>query len=660
MRQDLLNLTPDDLATLTNRGVVKRAQRELEEAKTTADIHEAEDGTVVVQWSDGITCTLPHDTALTEAACSCPASGVCRHLIQAVLAYQIWANEQDEDADPELPQPWNPGDISDETLAAHYTKAALTRLRKQFKDSHVFELVRSVKPFARIHTLSCTVRFLVPGDPRYTACDCAETKPCSHVPLAIWAFRQLEDEAGLVETGHDQFETPTALLDELEIALADLLEVGFVGASELVIKRLRQLARRCRDAGLLWHAELLDEIGQEYEYYTEQNARFSAAHTAALMGELLIRTRATRNPTGAVPGIFVRGSANDVTTPISSTRLTGLGCGVELLKGVTRLAVYFQDNDSGRVAAIQRDFNAVSGAEPSSYWSHGKSRILGESSLGALGAQELLLKGGKLNPDSVFILGRVQTSIAPQKFAWENLRAPLLAENFAEIRARHAAQPPATLRPRRVGEDLQVCPIASVAQAIFDPYNQAVVALLLDNAGELMYLVHPFTSRGAEGVDTLLWHLQNRQIKFVCGRIRPGGIIAPLSLIFEDDGKRYMVQPWIDRRADDITQVSASISGDHEHSSRDPLIYYPAHVLSQAGELLLNGLGRANHRSAESWRLLEHEGHTLGFVSLIEPITALADCLAEKQHRLDWDWREAAALTLNVLTLSRFAQEELV
>ena len=52
-RADLLALTLDDLNVLSNRGLVKRAQRELESEEFTCQSAESDDGTVtlpVVRW----------------------------------------------------------------------------------------------------------------------------------------------------------------------------------------------------------------------------------------------------------------------------------------------------------------------------------------------------------------------------------------------------------------------------------------------------------------------------------------------------------------------------------------------------------------------------------------------------------------------------------
>lgn len=186
-RADLLALSPDDLAALTNRGTVKRAQRELEAAEVSVVLTEADDGTVTAKSSDGVVCRLPGGAVVAAGRCSCPATELCRHIVRTVLAYQAWAKAETGSA----PSAWDPGTITDEALAGLFKPAVLTQARAQFQGGLLVELIRSAKPTARFHDLACTLRFQVPGDARYVHCDCASSPPCVHVPLAVWAFRRL-------------------------------------------------------------------------------------------------------------------------------------------------------------------------------------------------------------------------------------------------------------------------------------------------------------------------------------------------------------------------------------------------------------------------------------------------------------------------------------
>ncbi len=665
MRIDLLALTPDDLASLSNRGTVKRAQRELQENTVTPDLQEAEDSTVNVDWGEGIQCTLPPNTPLAECRCTCPAVGVCRHLVQTVLYYQTWEAEHSEERAIQ-PQAWNPGDIPDEALAKHYRKAELTRLRKLFDEPQVIELVRGVKPLARFHTLPIVVRFLTPGDFHYTVCNCAQPAPCSHIPLAIWAFRLLPEDAesGIVETGHAALTIPGDVLDEIQTVLGDLLELGISGASTASLKRLRGLVHRCQEVGLIWPAEILNEIIEESERYIHQDARFSAAHVAELIGELVLRCRAIRNPSGAVPQLFVRGNAQDNATSVGTARLTGLGCGVVTRRGVTRLSAYLVDSNSSAIVAIQRDTadpKAGSAKTPQPYHELAGGAVMKDNTLANIGARQIFVKGGKRTAEGVFVPGHAAASVMPSAFQWETLRPPLLADSFAESRARRAAQPPSALRPRRVGEDLTVFPIQSAVGVGFDMYQQALAVSVLDYSGETATLSHPYTSRGAEGFGVLSWWLQHHAdgLRFVSGQARRSGdnlLISPIALIFERDGQRHMVQPWVDRLGD--LKATTGWQSAEQAGDADPLIGYPEQVATMLGELCLIGLHRVDARIGQQWELLAQHGYALGFVRLVEPIATLADRLVQRPHQLDWDWRGVIPLILQVAALIRFAQEE--
>ena len=130
VRQDLLALTTDDLIILSNRGLVKRALKELDEGITcevTVDVH----GNVFVRWSDAVECILPAKEELSDRHCSCSATTICRHLIRSILVYQRTVDGRDlgdegntgelGELQSKIPtprmQPWNPGDISDLELA---------------------------------------------------------------------------------------------------------------------------------------------------------------------------------------------------------------------------------------------------------------------------------------------------------------------------------------------------------------------------------------------------------------------------------------------------------------------------------------------------------------------------------------------------------------
>ena len=114
MRTDLLALTPDDLAALTNRGTVKRAQRELDETEVTGTVAEDAAGAVTATWSDGPACTIAAGSALRDGRCTCASATLCRHLVRTVLAYQK-SHADAAEVPPATPGPHNYGIIHTKT-----------------------------------------------------------------------------------------------------------------------------------------------------------------------------------------------------------------------------------------------------------------------------------------------------------------------------------------------------------------------------------------------------------------------------------------------------------------------------------------------------------------------------------------------------------------
>jgi hypothetical protein len=663
-RADLLALSLDDLTALTNRGTVKRAQRELEAKECTGALDESDAGDVTVKWSDDVECRLPAGVVVRDGRCSCAAVGLCRHLIRTVLFYQQQQASPGQTA-PQTLQPWDPGAIGDDDLARSFKPRDLAKLRQQFEEGLLVELVRGVKPSARFHLQSCLVRFLVPGDPRYTHCDCAEAAPCSHVPLAVWAFRKLDVDkaAGVLATAEKAMPAPVELLDEIEAAARELPEFGVSGMAAAFTSRLARLEEKCRDAELAWPAEVLAEVLQQRERYAAHDARFAPERVPELLGELLIRCDAIRHDTGMLPQLLIRGSRADRVQALDKARFVGLGCGVRVGKRSVELTAYLQDSDTGSVAALSKDFaeKPDDPQPPKSFAELAQRSAARDLSFATTGAGQLLISGAKRDAGHRLRPGNsAKLTVQPQAFAWENLRPPVLVEEFAELDARLSALPPSSLRPRRVAEDFHVCKVARVEAADFDSATQTVQALVGDERGQHAFVLHPYTSRGQAGAEALLARLRQQPegLRFVSGSVQRGPrglVISPACAVFQDGDKRVAVQPWID--ATGATSNVVAAPAEAARWAGDPLADYLHQLQAALGDLLLIGLQRADGRSAKHWRELQQTGEAVGFARLARGAARLADELEAKGRTLQWDWRPASESVLRLAALARLAQD---
>lgn len=683
-RADLLALTPDDLATLSNRGTVKRAQKELEAGELTWELTEP-DGDLLFIWSDGTTCRFPADKAVRDARCSSGSLGISRHVIRSVLAYQrVHAQTPLASAEPVsaltpmsppeiVPAPtttrgatWDPGALSDEALAAAFRKPALAQARKRFDQGVLVELTRGAKPTARFLDEGCTIRFLVPHDLRYVTGDCAEAQLPQWTALAVWSFRALPAErlAGLLSLQESELPVPQTSLDTLAALLRELGRDGLAGVPATWSQRLTRLETALRADGLVWPAELVADLLHQQAMYAQHDARFEPHEVRQLVGELLIRSRAIGRATRSVPQPLIRGTRSDRAAEIAGGRLIGVGLGVRPGPRHTTIGAYLQDVDSGNVVAVERTFadpDPAAGETPRSFADLAGTVLVRGVSLAGLAASQLLLKSGKRTPSGQLILPRTASSLTthPQNYQWEQLKPPFAAESFAQLEARLESLPPSALRPRRRTENVYAIAIAGVDAVEFDVAHQQLVARITDADGRTARLVHPFHARSRAAFDDWKTALDERgsQARFVCGHVRSRGKqlqIHPLCLVLADGEQRTAVYPWLPQSQASASTRTAPSFAEAASPEPAPLSNFLDRLDGQLADSLLTGLATARE---STWKELRDSARALGFVRLTQPLAAVAETLVQRSNTLHWNAEPAVENILELCLLARLASE---
>jgi len=592
-RTDLLALTADDLAALANRGLVKRAQKEVESGELTVAWEEGDDGTLSASWSDGVTCTLPGGLTVKEARCTCAAMELCRHVLRTVLAWQRdLAGSREEE-----PVVWDPGSMSDDELQSQVAKPVLAKAAAMWPQGVLAELLRSHKSSARFHFPGHTVRYPVPADLRYAQCSCADPSPCVHAVLGVRAFRLLPADAtaGLVHEGPvDAPVDPTPLQAAAE-CLREMLEEGFSSLGVAWRDRVRRIAADC--VAMPWPAGILDELAEEFDRYAARDAAFSPASSCALAGELLLRIDAILSGRAPVPQAFLRGMESDRDSDLGAARFIGLGASVRESRHGSTLHVFLQDSGSGHVVTLNRAF-AEDPENRKPFHQLAKTTAVKDASLALLAAGQLVTQGGRRTAAGRLVIGRARAVVNPQDFSWEQLKAPVLVEDCGELAARLRLLPPASFRPRQAMADFHVCPVEAVEEAAFDPVSNSITAVLADRDGRHLHLVHPWTERGKAGAEALLAALTSgRRPCFVSGpvsNVASRMVIRPTAWVMAGEGSvRQGVFPWID--AGVSSEARGIVPGKKLGRSR----YQAVRVLME--DLLLNGLRRTQARGWPGW-----------------------------------------------------------
>lgn len=687
-RTDLLALTADDLAAITNRGTVKRAEKELAAREVTCELS-AESDALVFRWSDGTVCCFPDDKTIHEATCSSGSPGISRHVIRSVLEYQRVISRKNL-ADHPAPESsdavnsasasmteksgdlatWDPGSFKDEDLVAQFRKAAVAKASKRFDQGVLVELTRGSKPVARFLDEGWTVRFLVPNDLRYVQADCADELLATWVPMAVWAFRHLPASqlAGLVSIQRDAPAVPADCLQESDRLLGELLSEGLHQVTSSWATRLARLEKSMRKVDLVWPAELAAELLHQYELYGSHDARFDPGRVILVVGEWIARCRAIRRNIDSVPQPLIRGSKSDRATDITGGRFVGVGLGVQVGKRCVTLSGYLQDADSGSVVAVERTFtdpDPQAGVTPRKFSDLAESVIARGISLANLASSQLLVRSGKRTPSGVLVLPRTAGRLAanPQTFQWEQLKPPFAMESFAQLAARLETLPPSYLRPRRRTENLHVVSIVKIEEVTFDAAEQRLIATIRDARDEVAQMVHPYYERGAEAFGHFLECLQRdgERARFICGHVRGSGTslrLSPVSVVLDFDDHRVGVQPWLSHQ---MSNSEAAVAASLSESNATRMEAHPALIdrffqqWEQAlTDLMLTGVAAGN---SAVWEELSVNARQVGFARLADAIETLAQRIDARSRTVRWESTAATEQAVELCLLWRLAMD---
>ncbi|MFG1809568.1 hypothetical protein [Streptomyces sp. NPDC049040] len=489
-RADLRALTPATLAALSNRGLVKRAEKDLAAGAGPA-VSTAGDGAVQGIFPDGTRTVLPPAAGLDAATCTCGAAGVCRHRIALVLAYQ----ETGEDTGQGAEQPsmdWSPAEFDDAALAAALGRPALTAARRTRERGFSARVHRPVPedPVPRVELPACTVSFPVPHELGYALTDAADALRGEVVSLAVWAFRAADAEqaehvtvgGGAADAGEDGPEGGIggeAALDTAVALAGELLLDGVKQAGPVFAASLLRCREALAAAARHWPAGAVAELQEQVAAYAARGTRYDPERFALLLAELHSRQRAAgRDPVG------VLGTDEPPSTPLRRVRLVALGCRISGSDRDRTAETYFAHPDAGIALVLRKRWDLMPGQEPTG-GDLGGRRLLG-SPLRALAAANVVSEHTARSADRTITISRgriAATGITPVGTAWTELPAELLVRDAAAHLRALGERPPRLIRPRVEAENARVVAVSEVESFGYDPAAQLLEAVLRDAAG---------------------------------------------------------------------------------------------------------------------------------------------------------------------------------
>lgn len=536
MRADLLALTPEAIAALANVGLVKRAQKELEQGKGPR-LEEASDGTVIGHFDDGVVARLPPGVTLRECLCTCVASGVCRHRVAVALAYRAFAS------DAALPTTASPADIDDATLERFLPKRTLDDARAIARRGMVIEVIQAAgsdPPTARL--AACTVRFFGAANPEHARCDCATGQGCVHVALAVWAFRasdptrptQMIDLRPTRTPRHDAADAEAMTLVE------DVLAGGVVNAREALAQRFVLAREPLVAARQQWLVDALDDLELALQRYRARSARYRASDVLTLAAELVARGRAARSPSAELPPSVVLGEGEAAETKLDRLRLLALGCRFDADGDTRSVEISFADPDTGTVLVLDKTWSFDPGEATPDAPTLAR-RTLGPGPIHLLAKGQLVTRVAKRRANRVLALGQGAhgaTSLTPQTGDFDLLPRPLRVDRLADLEPVFASRAPRLVRARVRAEDVHVFRVGAVDGVFYDAGAQVLIAHVRDPDGRAFMVRRDHRRVAPRALDELGRALLGTygSVRWIAGatRIEGGTFVVDPTLVSAD------------------------------------------------------------------------------------------------------------------------------
>lgn len=551
MRADLMALDQDALAALTNRGLVKRAARLSEDSATLCRADDA--GTVTCDFGDGARAVID-DSGLEGARCSCAATGLCRHILAAVLSYR----SSGPPAAPEDPQAegWTPSCVDDEELVRRYGTAVLEAARARIASGLVAVVLRPDPSCpavganaAAVELPSTTVRFLVPGDPGAAHTDVDATARAEHIAVAVLVWRLADRQnpsSRRVELSLGGAPAATARTADLT-GIADLvLSDGVRQSATTLAPSLAAARARLDRAGLRWAVAVADDLSDQLSAYATGHSGYSRRRTAELLAEAHARARAA----GTLGAAAVLGSGVAASTPMRRVRLVGLGARVSRSdddgsrsEGPVAVTtdIFLGDVDSAVVVALRTRIHQPSEDAPHSTAGNRAGGVrIGDLARGSLVTESASRSAARMLSLANSRVAKTTVTTPPQ--IWARALPPgLVVSDYSAALDQLAARSFRLVRPRVAAESVRAVEVAQVGPIGYRPGGQLLTAEITDAGGHHARVVARYRPAAPAGLDALAAALASgpQMISGVLGRrsgrllidplavATPGGIVVP-------------------------------------------------------------------------------------------------------------------------------------
>lgn len=355
------------LIALSNKGTLKRAQKELEGAAIELAVT---NDTVEAKFADETILTLTGD--IKKYKCSCPARDVCKHLIMTVLAVQKQCADNPENANAEEPVP-DFEMLLAETVLTIEKKAGRQITRKAFFQAEIDGTAEIEETSILSITLISSgykVHFLPGNGMEDSKCTCKTSGICTHKVEALLHYIRFKT-GKLPEGMVEKISQPVSDIPDTESLVfmqdfvAEFLKTGLARKPANLKQQFEHLSVIAHSRRFAYLENIAKRIAAQLELTDARSAR---ANTHSLLNNLCEFINVCNILLSGKVSKELLGSFRDEYNLIPPLTLHGLGAeGWYSDTGYTGITSYFYCDERQEIiryssvlpVEFKSDFNAI-------------------------------------------------------------------------------------------------------------------------------------------------------------------------------------------------------------------------------------------------------------------------------------------------------------
>ena len=334
-------LSEELLISLSNKGTVNRAKKDLEKLRDSIALKVSPSGEVTAALGEDALVTLADTPGACK--CTCPSTGTCRHIVTAILygteylaARQGQAEAKGRESEPasvtakdliQLNQ------LTEEQVRKLVGKKDYGTLVPAIRRKNEAEFSYEQMLKVTIPSQGVTVYFPRENSLAGAVCSCKSREMCRHKAYAILSYLMTQRgmKLGLEEDVPDLSGEQRELLDQVQAQLAGFMDKGMASLASDSVKQLERLYIRAYGMKLYALAEELKLLASYFHEYFSKNVRFSNVRTLHLICKCCNRADALRHAGEEERG-FLAGRLKEESLRLNSLTLYGLGAAARLTK----------------------------------------------------------------------------------------------------------------------------------------------------------------------------------------------------------------------------------------------------------------------------------------------------------------------------------------